>query len=351
MSLAVRSAKSPGLALGRRAEPQSANGMDVEALASAPDGFVVLGVDLTPLPEVQQLMVCAGGVVCFHLVHGFLQELVVIEVFDRRSSSFITLLNFIGLATMAFLVRRLRSESKREIPLLWHLFMSLCTTTSVGLTFFSMRWLDYPTKTLFKSSRMLLTMLAGVAFLNKRYGWVQWGSAVMILLGLVLFTCGDAIVSSDFNAFGVLMILGALMAEVAKAMTQERVMKKYSMAQPSELIFYDNFLSSFFTFLITICTGDFSSGLLWMLGSQTYTPTMTITTIACMVYMGFNGTSIVTAIVGQFGAVTAAMITTLRKASSILLSFIVFPKPFSTLHVVGGLVFLAGLVINRMKKR
>eukprot|EP00968_Pinguiococcus_pyrenoidosus_P009982 scaffold778_cov263-Pinguiococcus_pyrenoidosus.AAC.5 len=72
----------------------------------------------------------------------------------------------------------------------------------------NMRWLDYPTKTLFKSSRMLLTMLAGVAFLNKRYGWVQWGSAVMILLGLVLFTCGDAIVSSDFNAFGVLMILG-----------------------------------------------------------------------------------------------------------------------------------------------
>jgi len=310
----------------------------------------VLGFDIGGLPENEQLMLCSFGVVGFHVVQGFLQELLVIEVFNRRYSSFITLLNFIGLAAMAFTARRLRGQTQREVPLLYHLFMSACTTTSVGLTYLSMRWLDYPTKTLFKSSRMLLTMAAGAILFRRAYTPLQWLSAAMILCGLALFTCGDAIVSSNFDAFGVMLIVGALAGEVAKAMTQERVLRRFPDARPTELIFYDNLLSGLWTAAITVSTGEASGGLRWMLDeSHGYPPVLTLTATAAMVYVGYNGCSIVTSVVGHFGAVSAAMITTVRKAASILLSFILFPKPVSPLHVVGGLLFLAGLVFNKMK--
>lgn len=38
-----------------------------------------------------------------------------------------------------------------------------------GLTNLSMRWLNYPAKMLFKSSRVIPTMIVGILYMKKRY--------------------------------------------------------------------------------------------------------------------------------------------------------------------------------------
>lgn len=38
-----------------------------------------------------------------------------------------------------------------------------------GLTNLSMRWLNYPAKMLFKSSRIIPTMIVGVVYMKKSY--------------------------------------------------------------------------------------------------------------------------------------------------------------------------------------
>ena len=51
-------------------------------------------------------------------------------------------------------------------------------------------------------------------------------------------------------------------------------------------------------------------------------------------------------VVKRFGAVTAVLIGNARKAMTILLSFLLFPKPFSDAYAIGGTLVLGGLVVN-----
>ena len=44
-------------------------------------------------------------------------------------------------------------------------------------------------------------------------------------------------------------------------------------------------------------------------------------------------------------------VTTLRKAVTMVLSFIIFPKPFSIGYVWGGVILLAGLALNTANKQ
>ncbi len=56
-------------------------------------------------------------------------------------------------------------------------------------------------------------------------------------------------------------------------------------------------------------------------------------------------------LVRHFGALAAVTVTSFRKMLSILLSFVVFTKPFSATYVVGGVLVLAGIYANTAAKK
>ena len=51
-------------------------------------------------------------------------------------------------------------------------------------------------------------------------------------------------------------------------------------------------------------------------------------------------------VVDEFGAVVANLAATARKAITLGVSFLFFPKPFTAVHGVGVVIFFAGLVWN-----
>ena len=55
---------------------------------------MVLGFDVSTLSPQSQYLVCAGGVFFFTLIYGFLQELVIVKIFDRNLSLFLALCQF-----------------------------------------------------------------------------------------------------------------------------------------------------------------------------------------------------------------------------------------------------------------
>lgn len=62
---------------------------------------------------------------------------------------------------------------------------------------------------------------------------------------------------------------------------------------------------------------------------------------------GFLGVSCVAALTKRFGALVSAITTTARKATTLLLSFVLFPdKPVSGQHYFGASLFIAGLVVG-----
>lgn len=55
-------------------------------------------------------------------------------------------------------------------------------------------------------------------------------------------------------------------------------------------------------------------------------------------------------IVEEYGGVTAVLLGTTRKAMSLIISFVFFPKAFSWYYVLGASLVLGGLAVVSMAK-
>jgi hypothetical protein len=70
-----------------------------------------------------------------------------------------------------------------------------------------MQYINYPAKTLMKSSRVVFTMLFGVCITHKRYNCTDYSIVLCMVLGLVIFMHADANSSAVFQPAGVIMLV------------------------------------------------------------------------------------------------------------------------------------------------
>ncbi len=68
--------------------------------------------------------------------------------------------------------------------------------------------------------------------------------------------------------------------------------------------------------------------------------------------VGFLGMSCLAALTKKFGAITSAIVSTIRKGLTVVLSYIIFPedKIITLWHVFGAIIFLFGLFIRAFDK-
>ena len=309
----------------------------------------ILGMDGAWLGEDCAFYMVAGAAIAWHLAHGVFQELVVVELFERKLSSFVTLLQYLGFLACALGLRGASPRSRRVIPLKYHVLLACCATTNISFTFLSLRWLNYPTKTLIKSTRIIFTMLASVLLWKRRYAAADWAIAATLCVGLAVFVCGDSMVSSSFTPAGLVCVCVALFAEVGKSSLQEWLLRTFEGSGPREIVLYESLFGSVGMLLLNAADGSLLEGLrVVFLTDKTAS---ILSSMACMTLAGFAGTSAITFLVSRYGAVSASVTTTVRKAASISFSYAIFPKPLSKLHITGGMVFLGGLLAKAMMKR
>jgi adenosine 3'-phospho 5'-phosphosulfate transporter B3 len=96
----------------------------------------------------------------------------------------------------------------------------------------------------------------------------------------------------------------------------------------------------------TLLSGDLI-GIFKLAMSNSQLATFMIT-YTCISYLAI---STFMTIVKRYGGVTAVLLGTARKAMSILLSFLLFPKPFTWYYAVGALLVLGGLLAASMLKQ
>ncbi|KAK7834761.1 udp-galactose/udp-glucose transporter 4 [Quercus suber] len=93
--------------------------------------------------------------------------------------------------------------------------LSAILVGSHGLTKGSLAILNYPAQIMFKSTKVLLVMIIGafIPGLRSKYPIHEYISALLLIIGLILFTLADAYTSPNFSIFGVVMILVALIMD------------------------------------------------------------------------------------------------------------------------------------------
>jgi hypothetical protein len=177
-----------------------------------------------------QFAICAGGTFGFTLIYGFLQELVIVNIAGRKFAVFLAACQFFFFSFWSLLLVILRqrfSTQKKESTkpstsifktnnnnnassvVVYYQFvgLSLIRALDVTVSNLSMKYLNYPARTLIKSSRVVFTMMLGIVIQNKRYRFRDYFAVTLLVVGLSIFLHADSTSSAVFNPLGVFLLV------------------------------------------------------------------------------------------------------------------------------------------------
>ena len=87
--------------------------------------------------------------------------------------------------------------------------LSLMRAVDLGMTNSAMRFINYPAKTLIKSSRSAFTITIGVMMGKKGYSRSDYVMVVLLITGLVVFLRADKNSDAIFHPYGVILLVSA----------------------------------------------------------------------------------------------------------------------------------------------
>jgi hypothetical protein len=244
--------------------------------------LIVLGIDISHLSRRWRFIICAGGVYMFSLMYGFLQELLSVQILNRKLGLFLALAQFIGYTGWSYVFRTFDEHKKKKellqqrltpttnnpyfsnlsihnnkdgfyskpgvvaasltpsssflsltdlnpsrdtnttsssttattststngvIPMHMYFGLSILRAIDLGMTNLSMQYMNYPAKTMMKSSRVVFTMLFGVVISRRRYPIHDYIVVLLMVTGLALFLHADSTSSAVFQSMGVAMLV------------------------------------------------------------------------------------------------------------------------------------------------
>lgn len=263
------------------------------------------------------------------------------SIFDRKISSIIRSSNhYSNLTQTQTQTNTNKTMTTSEQNWLDNVKMSILMVGSLYLSNVSAVHLSYPLKVLLKSSKLIPTMLTGVLFFGQSYSSLDYIATTLLISGISLFSIANSRVSLQTSSFGIVCMLFSLLSESVGQNTQSKHLND-SQHRPAELLWRNSVVGTALVFFFELLRGElflaieFSIQRPWLLGK-----------ILLLCFLGYLGGLAVMSAIKNSGIFVAMTVTTCRKLSTIVLSFIVFPKPLSFLHLLALFLAFAGIGLN-----
>jgi drug/metabolite transporter (DMT)-like permease len=331
--------------------------------------FELFGFDISHVQRDHQFLVCLICLFTFSLCYGYLQELLSVHVFSRKLTLFLSTVQFGGYTMFCSLIRNMSipedlvadmpdkvSTKRREVPPSKYIVLALLRAVELGLTNLALAYLNYPLKTMLKSSRVITTMLTGCWLQKKTYRQVDFVTVAFMVLGIGIFLRADA--TSDtivFHWFGVLLLGISNLCDGAIVNVSEGVMKDYNVCQ-DEFIFQVYSLATCAIAVVAAMVGELDEGVLWMSTPGTYQDFLLDEAEpawsapgkwAVVLLFGLSGYMALyfsQTLVKHFGALTMSITNTSRRSTTMFLSVFLFDNVLTLTHLLGIFMFAVGLV-------
>lgn len=344
--------------------------------------FTVLGYNLSNHTRRSQFLISAGGTFVFSLAYGYLQELISVELCHRKLGLFLASMQFLVYAVLSYFFRSLddgnavvvddayppsnkaattttKTTTTTAVPMKLYLGLSILRAIDLGMTNLAMQYVNYPAKTLMKSTRIVFTMLFGVIVTKKRYNIKDYAIVGLMVAGLGIFMHADSKSSAVFQPAGVMMLTISLLCDGAISNVSESIMNRYEVGQ-DEFIFRLYSVALFFVSIAALFKGDLRDGSVYLTRPGTWKeidedsdPTWSISakfvTLILFSTTGYLSSSCSAAITKSFGALTMSITSTARKAATIFLSFALFPNECTLEHISGIVLFIGSLIGKSMR--
>ena len=344
--------------------------------------ILVLGVNISHLSRKNQFIFCALGVFSFSLLYGYLQELISVTLCSRQLGLFLAMMQFLGYTIWSKIFHIFvqakqnrmmthnhnynthhNNPAKKKVPFKLYLILSILRAIDAGMTNMAMAYVNYPAKTLMKSSRVVFTMLFGTIIRRKRYKLIDYIVVFLMVSGLIIFMHADAKSSAIFQPIGIIMLIISLTCDGAINNMSEAIMIQYNIGQ-DEFIYNLYSIAVCGIILAAAIRGDLFEGII----SYMMTPG-TIDEIQknvpmelrswgamskCMALVlfsstGFFGSSCSALITKEFGALTMSLTSTARKAMTLFLSFVLFHNVCTWEHISGIVLFITALIAKSLR--
>ncbi|PSS26351.1 UDP-galactose/UDP-glucose transporter like [Actinidia chinensis var. chinensis] len=300
----------------------------------------LFGFSLSNRPRWHQFLICSSGFFFGYLVNGVCEE----YVYNRLQFSYGWYFTFVqGWVYLGLIY--LQGFTTKQMVNPWKTYVKLSAVLmgSNGLTKSSLAFLNYPAQLMFKSTKVLPVMIMGafIPGLRRKYPPHEYVSAVLLVVGLILFTLADAHTSPNFSLIGVLMVSGALVMDAFLGNLQEAIFTMNPETTQMEMLFCSTVVGMPFLIPPMLLTGELFKA--WNSCSQ-HPYVYGVLVFEAMAT--FVGQVSVLSLVAIFGAATTAMVTTARKAVTLLLSYLIFTKPLTEQHGTGLLLISMGIALK-----
>jgi len=253
-----------------------------------------------------------------------------------------------------------------------YVLLSILRAIDIAFTNGSMRFLNYPAKTLMKSTKVAFTMGMGLIIGKKKYKMIDYVMVTMLVFGLSLFLHADHRSNAIFHPIGVIMLTLSLICDGAFNNLSESVMKKHQICQDryQASVYSVSFL---FVLIATIANGELVAGFQKMFlqhgtipeieenniglyhhhrENPTYTIDKKIIVLIFYTFTGLLGSSCAAAITKRFGALKTSITSTTRKAGTLFLSMVApgFHNKCTIEHIMGVIIFVCALFVKSFKR-
>jgi adenosine 3'-phospho 5'-phosphosulfate transporter B3 len=111
-------------------------------------------------------------------------------------------LEVLGVAVCSYFERRYLGETTRKASWSSYFMLCLCLVVSSATSNIALAYINYPTKVVFRSCKLIPTMMIAVGYNKKKVQWFEFVFGVIISLGMVLFAFADFQVYPNFNFLG-----------------------------------------------------------------------------------------------------------------------------------------------------
>lgn len=289
---------------------------------------VFCGVSLPCKGRKRFLLLCAGAILS---AIGFaaLQE-GVWRVHGFHYSGYMTLLTAATMASCGQLERLCTGDTNRVGSLKSYLKLSLLTLSGMYFTNWSLQFLNYPTRVLFKSSKLVPTMTMGTVMQGRRYSGLEYVAALGLIAGATLFILGDAETKPDFEVIGVVLIVCGVCADAATSNYEER--EFFRVAEPAsqpEVMTFASLFGSLWALLLLLPSSELGEALAHSAENPSVVPLL-LSSAVC----GYVSVSFVLLLINLYGATVTEVVKSMRKILTVTLSFVLYPKPFSAKYAL-----------------
>jgi adenosine 3'-phospho 5'-phosphosulfate transporter B3 len=174
--------------------------------------------------------------------------------------------------------------------------LSIYTYGGMAMTNYALSYLNYATRIVFKSAKIIPVMAFSVLIVGKKYNWKEWLSAAILVAGIVLFTLGDVASSPAFAPIGVLLIAGALCVDAICANFEEKnFFRCETPSTTQEVLCYASLIGTAYGLVPLIASGGLAPALAFSQANPQVVPM-----IMAFSVMGYSSVSFILSLIKYF---------------------------------------------------